>query len=256
MAIQKPSIHSGSGQDPRWTAVDDYTLSHLHPSSRPNHAALTSALERCDEAGIPDISAQPTLSKFLALQCRLLNVKHAVEVGTGGGYTSIFIASENPQIHITSAEINPKRAEAARQNIANAGLSERVEVVLGSGLDVLTDLLAKVESGEKERIGFAFIDADKVNNWAYFDLAVKMSVKGACIVVDNVVQKGAIVADLKELPTDEDLVPGSLRRGTVDHVMGARKVIEEVGKDPRVDGVVLQIVGEKDYDGILMAVVK
>jgi predicted O-methyltransferase YrrM len=234
-------VPSGYEQDPRWTAVDAYTLSHLHPPSRPNHAALTSTLERSLKAGIPDISAQPTVTKFLALQCHLGNVKHAVEVGTLGGYTSIFIASENPQIHITTVEINPKNAEVARQNIANAGLSERIEVVLGTGVEVLTDLLAKVEKGEKEHIGFAFIDADKMNNWTYLDLAVKMSVKGACIIVDNVVQKGAIV--------NEEMFAR-------DHVAGARKVIEEAGKDPRVDAVVLQLVGEKDYDGILMAVVR
>lgn len=97
-----------------------------------------------------------------------------------------------------------------------------------------------VQAGKKEKIGFAFIDADKGNNWNYFDWAVKMSVPRACIVVDNVVSRGNL-ADAES---------------TNNMVLGGRKVVENLGKDERVDATVLQCVGEKDYDGFLLAIVK
>jgi len=228
-------------QDPRWNQVDDYTLGHLHPASRPNHAALTKCLEHSKNNGLRDISAQPTVSKFLALQCRLAHVKHALEVGTLGGYTAIWIASENPEIKVTSIEKDAACAKVARANIASAGLGERIEVIEGVGTEVLAGLLSQVENGQLPRFGFTFIDADKLNNWNYFDLAVKMSIPGTCIIVDNVVLKGQIVL---EDPEEKE------------KVQGAKAVIEAVGRDTRVDAVVLQIVGEKNYDGILMAVVK
>jgi len=228
-------------QDPRWTHVDEYTLGHLHPASRPNHADLLNCLERGKKKGLRDISAQPTVSKFLALQCRLANVKHALEVGTLGGYTAIWIASENPQIKVTSIEVDSMCAEVARLNIAAAGVSQRVEVVEGVATQELATLLSQVESGSRPRFGFTFIDADKLNNWNYFDRAVKMSGPGACIVVDNVALKGQIAL---EEPEEKE------------KVRGAKELIEAVGRDTRVDAVVLQIVGEKNYDGILMAVVK
>ena len=181
------------------------------------------------------------MAKFLALQCRLGGYTHALEVGTLGGYTAIWLASENPALHITSIEFNPKHAEAARQNIAFAGLSERVEIVEGAAEEVMPKLLAEVEQGKRERVGFTFIDADWENRWVYFNLAVKMSAARACVCVDNMVVRGTLVAP--EEQGDEG-------------VQGARKLVEEVGKDERVDAVVLQTVGEKDYDGFLFAVVR
>ena len=228
-------------QDPRWSAVDAYTTTHLHPTSRPNHAALVHALEQSREHGLPDISAFQTMAKFLALQCGLGGYKHALEGGTLGGYTAIWLASENPELHITSIEFNPKHADVARQNIAFAGLSERVEIIEGSALAVLAKLLAEVEEGKRARFGFTFIDADWTNRAVYFDFAVKMSVARACICVDNMVVRGTIVSP--EAQSDEG-------------VQGARQLVEEAGRDQRVDAVVLQTVGEKDYDGFLFAVVR
>lgn len=229
--------------DARWSSVDAYTQSHLHPpSSRNNHAVLSSALEHSMACGLPDIATQPVFSKLMALQCRVGNVQLALEVGTLGGYTSIWLATLNPQLHVTSVEVDAKHAQVARENIERAGVSDRVDVVVGAGLDVLPRLLNEIQAGDRQPFGFTYIDADKQNNWAYFDMAVGMSKPGACIYVDNIVRMGLLVSE-KHIKDGE--------KG----VMGARKLVENVGKDGRVDAVVQQTVAEKTYDGFLMAVV-
>ena len=227
-------------KDPRWSAVDDYTFTNLHPSTRPNHSVLTYALENSLKKGLPDIATYAVFSKYLALQCRLSGATHALEVGTLGGYTSIWLATENPNLRVTTLEVNPMHAEVARENIEKAGVSDRVEVRVGKALEILPELYEEVKRGEKDKIGFVYIDADKVNNVAYFDWAVKMCKPRACLFVDNVVRRGKLaIEDNKE-----------------GQNVGSRALVETVGKDKRVDGVVMQTVGEKDYDGFLMAVVK
>ena len=229
--------------DPKtvWTAVDTYALSHSHPSSRPNTTALTQTLAASRAAGLPDIAASRAQAKFLALFLRATSTTHALEIGTLGGFTSIFLASENPQLRITTVEISPANAAVAKQNIASAGLSDRIEVILGAGVDVLPQLKADVLAGKREKYGFVFIDADKQNNWNYFDIAADITVAKGVVVVDNVVRRGR-VADGEAAKAD-------------DRIAGAREVIEKVGADGRVDSVVLQTVGEKGYDGWLWAVV-
>ncbi|KAI9664922.1 MAG: hypothetical protein M1821_006370 [Bathelium mastoideum] len=226
--------------DPRWTAVDAYTFSHLHPSSQPNHDALAHALATSRAAGLPDISTYPNLGKYIALQCKTSRASTALEVGTLGGYTAIWLASANPGLRLTTVEVDPHHAAVARDNIAHAGLSERIEVILGPGTEVLPRLAEEVRQGKRSRFGFAFIDADKENNWAYFDAFLGMAEAGASVVVDNVVRMGKIVDPSK---VDDD------------GEAGARRLIEEVGRDPRVEGVVIQTVGEKNYDGFLLAVI-
>lgn len=221
--------------DARWTSIDSYTMSHLHPSSRPNHQSLTRTLKVCHENDIPDINCPSPHGKFFALQCRMLNVKHALEVGTLGGYSAIWLATENPTMTVTTIEFDPKHASIARDNISAAGVADRVDVILGAGIDVLPKLHEEIESGQRGKFGFTFIDADKLNNWKYFDWAVKMSVPGACICVDNIVSKG-------KLAMAEEAEGNTM-------VRGARECVEAVGRDERVEGTVLQTVGEKDYDG-------
>ncbi|MCJ1391002.1 hypothetical protein MMC18_003863 [Xylographa bjoerkii] len=227
--------------DPKWTAVDGYTLSHLHPESHQHHKLLNDVLINTRDQGLPDISTYPVLAKFLALQCRIGKVEHALEIGTLGGYTAIWIATQNPGTHVTAIEIDPRHAEVARQNIEMAGVSDRVTVIVGAGLDVIPKLQEEVASGKRPKFGFVYIDADKMNNWAYFQATIPMISSGGCIFVDNIVRKGNIVSE--EHQKDEG-------------VIGARKVIECAGKEQRVDAVVLQTVSEKNYDGVLMAVVK
>jgi len=228
--------------DPRWTAVDQYSFLHLHPpsSTSPTNRSLDAALANSEKHGLPNIAVSPSQGKFLMLQARLLRAEHVLEVGTLGGYSSIWLASANPHIRVTTIEVDERHAAVARENLAIAGVDDRVEVIVGSGLDVLPKLVQEVQSGARGKFNLVFIDADKENNWAYVDLALDMCVKGACIMVDNVVRKG-------KLANSET---------TSSSILGARKVVEEVGKDERLDGVVLQTVGEKNYDGFLMAIVK
>lgn len=240
------TVHStddlpGFEQDVRWTAVDKYTTTHLHPSSRANHDVLNKTLEHSRDEGLPDIATYPILSKMLALQCQFGNVTHFLEVGTLGGYTPIWVATTNPSVRVISVEVNPRHAAVARENIERAGVSDRVEVIVGPALEVLPKLKARVQSGELPPFGLTYIDADKVNNWNYFDFAVSMSRKGAAIYVDNVVRRGKLVSE---------------EHGDEEGVTGARQLVEAVGKDARVDAIVQQTVAEKNYDGYLMAIVK
>ncbi|KAK3373203.1 S-adenosyl-L-methionine-dependent methyltransferase [Lasiosphaeria ovina] len=226
-------------KNPRWEVVDNYTMSHSHPASRPNASALQNTLAASEAAELPDISVSPAQAKFMALMLRMLNVTHALEVGTLGGYSAIWLASENPQLHVTTVEYDARFVEVARKNIEHAGLLERIEVINATGFDALALLKEEVLRGDRPRFGFVFIDADKPNSWNYFNMAADMCQSKAAICVDNVVRDGR-VADA------DDQHP---------HILGGRLVIENAGKDPRVDTAVVQTVGCKGYDGFLWAVV-
>jgi predicted O-methyltransferase YrrM len=235
---------SGQGQsyekDPRWSAVDKYAFSHLHvPTRSPSTSALEHALQNSEKEGLPDIAVSPSQGKYLQLQARLIRAKNILEVGTLGGYSTIWLANATPEVKVTSVEVDEHHAAVARSNIKNAGVADRVDVRLGSGIEVLPQLADEVKSGKREKFQFVFIDADKENNWNYVDTAIGMCDPGACIIVDNVVRKGQVAH-----ATDDP------------RVAGARKVIESIGKDHRLEGVVLQTVGDKNYDGFLFAVVK
>jgi predicted O-methyltransferase YrrM len=239
MATHKAFTSNFHEHDPRWNAVDAYAFPHSHPASRPNTKALQHSLEAAQAAGLPDIEASAAQAKFMSLMCRANGVTHALEVGTLGGYTAIWLASENPQMHLTTVEFDPKHAAVAKANIEAAGLASRVEVIEGAGLDVLRRLGEEVTAGKRPKFGFVFIDADKPNNWNYFNMSVEMSVPKGIICVDNVVRQGR-VADVDNPDP---------------RFAGAREVIEKAGADSRVDSVVMQTVGEKNYDGCLWAVV-
>ncbi|RMZ77743.1 hypothetical protein DV737_g4190, partial [Chaetothyriales sp. CBS 132003] len=237
MATRSHRNHSIN--NPRWAAVDSYSLSHSHPASRPNASVLQDTLKSSETAGLPSIALSVAQGKFLALHCRAAGVTHALEVGTLGGYSAIWVASENPQLKVTTVEYNQHHVEVARENIKHAGLADRIEVIHGAGLDVLTRLREEVQAGTRPRFGFVFIDADKVNNWRYFQLAKDMIKPNSVICVDNIVRFGRLVD-----ATDSDA-----------SVQGSREVVEKAGKEPGVDSVVLQTVGEKGYDGWLWAVI-
>ncbi|KAJ4297834.1 hypothetical protein N0V90_005730 [Kalmusia sp. IMI 367209] len=245
--LRKPGkgIMSGQGQsyeqDPRWTAVDTYSLSHLHPASSttPSNAVLDHARTNSEKQGLPDIAVSPSQGKFLKIQAQLVRAKHILEVGTLGGYSTIWLASASPHVRVTTVEVDAHHADVARANLDHAGVADRVDVRLGPGVDVLPQLAEEIEQGKKEKFQLVFIDADKVNNWNYVDAAVAMSEPGAVIIVDNVVRKGQLAN------ADGDA-----------NVQGARRVVENIGKDSRLDGVVVQTVGEKNYDGFLIAIVK
>ncbi|KAF2689056.1 O-methyltransferas-like protein family 3 [Lentithecium fluviatile CBS 122367] len=236
---------SGKGQtyeqDPRWTAVDHYSLSHLHPASRttPSPATLEHARANTEKEGLPDIAVAPSQGKFLKLQAQLVKAKNILEVGTLGGYSTIWLASASPDVKVTTVEVNSHHASVARANLEHAAVADRVDIKLGAGIDVLPQLAEEVRAGKRDKFQLVFIDADKENNWNYVDTAIGMVDPGSVIIVDNVVRKG-------QLPNE---------KGDAG-VQGARKVVENVGRDERLDGVVVQTVGEKNYDGFLIAVVK
>ncbi|GAW20814.1 hypothetical protein ANO14919_103250 [Xylariales sp. No.14919] len=227
-------------QNKTWTAVDGYTQGHVHPATAPNHKVLLDALRNSRDKGLPDIASAPTVAKMYALQCKAKGVKHALEFGTLGGYTSIWLATVNPGLQVTSLEISAHHAAVAQENVDNAGVADRVAIRLGAALDTLPQLAADIAAGAKPRLGFVYIDADKQNNWTYLDRVVALCEPGAVIYVDNIVRGGRLVDEANQEP----------------QVQGARRVVENAGKDSRIDSVVMQFVGEKGYDGMLMAVVR
>lgn len=236
----------GPGQlyerEDRWTSVDRYSFSHLHPksSTEPSNEILDYTFASSEKEGLPDIAVSPSQGKFLKIQAQLVKAKSILELGTLGGYSTIWLASSSPDVKVVSIEVDEHHAKVAKANIAYAGLSERVEVKLGPGLDVLPKVAEEIKQGKRGKLDLIFIDADKENNWNYVDLALGMSNKGAVIIVDNVVRGGRLAI-----------------AGTGDsRVEGARRVVEKIGQDDRVDGVVVQTVGEKNYDGFVIAVVK
>lgn len=229
-------------RDERWTNVDKYTFKHLHPNTNavPPSAALDHARVNSEFKELPDIAVSPSQGKFLKIQAQLVKAKNILEVGTLGGYSTIWLASSSPDVKVVTIEVDKHHAEVARVNIDVAKLSDRVEIKLGSGLEVLPQIAEEVKQGKRGKFDFVFIDADKENNWNYVDLAVGMSNTGAVVIVDNVVRKGQVA-----------------NANTGDSkIEGARKVIEMIGKDDRLDGVVMQTVGEKNYDGFVIAVVQ
>lgn len=226
--------------DDRWTAVDAYGVSNLH-SSHASSAVLNDALDHIRKSGMPDDSTYPAFGKFLALHARSVKAKHILEVGLLGGYTAIWYLLQIPDAHVTALEINALHSKIASENATKAGVADRLEIITGSATESLSKIKGEISAGSRPKYDFTFIDADKENNWAYFDVAVDISNSGAPIVVDNVIRKGWIV-----LPEHIEKSP----------VAGAREVIEKAGKDSRVESCLMQTVSEKNYDGFLYAVVK
>lgn len=230
-------------KDDRWTVVDQYAIKHLHPPGSANYAAINYAIQLAEEKQLPSIEVSLLQGKWLQTQCQLIDAQHVLEVGTLGGISSIWLGTSSSRVRVTTIEIAPERKAVAEQAIAHAGLSERVEVMLGAGMDVLPKLRQEVARGERSKFDMVFIDADKPNNLNYFNEAIQMVRSRGCIIVDNVVRRGRVA--------DDELAK------TDSQVEGARRVIEGAGADERVLGhTLLQTVGEKNYDGMLICVIK
>src|SRR5215218_7241100 len=168
-----------------WSAVDRY-FSELLVSDDP---ALEAALAASAAAGLPAINVSPVQGKLLQLLARAIGARKVLEIGTLGGYSTIWLAGALPDGgSVISLEVDQTHAEIARANIARAGLDDKVEVRLGKALDLLPGL-----AESREPFDFVFIDADKPNNAAYFDWALKLARAGAIIVVDNVVRDGEVI---------------------------------------------------------------
>jgi predicted O-methyltransferase YrrM len=215
--------------DALWMAIDDYLNSLLAPGE----PELDAALQATEEAGLPPISVAPNQGKLLMLLARAIGARCILEIGTLGGYSTIWLARGlAPDGRLITIEWNPACVKVARANLARAGFAPQVEVREGSGEDVLPGLTTEAP------FDLIFIDADKPNTPLYFEWAVKLARKGSLILVDNVVREGAIL--------DED---GG------DDVQAMRRFFALAASDPRVTGTVLQTVGAKGHDGLAVLLV-
>ncbi|MFF0445085.1 O-methyltransferase [Streptomyces sp. NPDC004609] len=215
----------------RWDAVDRYVTELLAPPDE----ALTRALADSDAAGLPSIAVAANQGKLLHLLARTLGARTVLEIGTLGGYSTIWLARALPATgRLISLEYSPDHAEVARANLARAGLDSIAEIRTGPALETLPMLAAEPGAGPFDLF---FIDADKVNNPRYVEWALKLSRPGSLIVVDNVVRGGSIL----DAGTDDPAV-----RGT-------REMYELVAREPRLDATAVQTVGSKGYDGFLLA---
>jgi predicted O-methyltransferase YrrM len=209
------------------------------PTAQPSPEILAKAHKNQVDGGLPDIAVSQSQGRFLQVQAKVVNAKHILELGTLGGYSTLFFVNSSPDVKVTTIEYSPKHAKVAQATFDEAGFSDRIELLQGAGVDVLPKIHEEFQAGKRPEYDLTFIDADKQSNWTYFDYAVKLSRPGAIIIVDNVVRGGA-------LPTDAYL--------SDERVAGSREVIEKAGADPRVYASVLQTVGDKNYDGMLIAV--
>lgn len=214
----------------RFTQVDKYIESHYVPHDE----ALEAALKASDAAGLPHIAVSPTQGKLLQILAQSIGTKNVLEIGTLGGYSTIWLARALPSGagKIVTLEIDEKHANVARSNIAHAGFGDRVEVRVGKAIDSLAALKAAGESFD-----FVFIDADKQSMAEYFEFALQLTRKGALIVSDNVVRNGQ-VAD-----TNVD-----------ERVQGVQRLNQRFGSDPRATTTQIQTVGSKGYDGFGLSI--
>jgi predicted O-methyltransferase YrrM len=216
-----------------WTKVDEYFGDLLAPADD----ALRQVLRANDKAGLPAIAVSPLQGKFLFLLVKIAQARRVLEIGTLGGYSTIWLARALPADgRIVTLEMDPKHAEVARRNLLAAGIPDRVDLRLGRALDTLPSLHA---SGAGP-FDLVFIDADKENNPEYLEWAVKLGRPGTVIVVDNVVREGDVI-DAKSRKVD---------------VRATRRMTELIARHPRLSATALQNVGVKGYDGFVLAVLE
>lgn len=216
----------------QWAEVDRYITETLVSPD----AALDAALEASSLAGLPQIAVAPNQGKLLGMLARLRGARKILEIGTLGGYSTIWLArSLAPGGRLVTLEADEKHATVARANIARAGLGELVDVRLGPALETLPRLRSEGEGP----FDFIFIDADKPNIPSYFAWSLKLATPGAVIVVDNVIRDGAVIDASSADPS----------------VRGVRKLNEMLSSDPRVTATTIQTVGSKGWDGLTIAIV-
>jgi predicted O-methyltransferase YrrM len=214
-----------------WTAVDHYIADRLLAPD----AALKAALEMSEAVGLPPINVSPPQGKMLMMLAQLHGARTVLEIGTLGGYSTIWLARALPPGgRVVTLEVDPKHAKVAVANVARAGFSEMVEVVVGPALETLP----RIEADRRGPFDFVFIDADKPNNPNYFAWALKLARKGSVIIVDNVVREGAVVDANSKDP----------------RVQGTRRLFEMLAAEPRVSATAIQTVGSKGYDGFALAI--
>jgi len=215
-----------------WTAVDNYFDGLLIPQD----SALDEALAACTAANLPAIQVSSVQGKLLHLLARIMGARNILEIGTLGGYSTIWMARALPEGgRIVTLEADPKHAEVARGNFVRAGVESKVELRLGKALDTLP----QVAADGRGPFDIFFIDANKSNMPEYFEWSLKLARPGSIIFADNVVRDGAVL-DAKSKDAD---------------IQGVRRFAEMVGKEKRVSATALQTVGGKGYDGFALALV-
>lgn len=211
-----------------WTAVDEYVSSHLLKAD----AALAEALLNNSENNLPPIDVSPVQGKMLMLLAQLAGARHILEIGTLGGYSTIWLARALPADgKLVTLEVDRKHARVAAENLERAGLADKVDIKVGPA----KDSLAAMPAGDP--FDFVFIDADKQGNIHYVEQAIRLGRSGTTIIVDNVVREGAIVDEGNDDP----------------RVIGTRKLFEYVSSHPKLDATAIQTVGSKGWDGFLLA---
>ena len=214
----------------RWAAVDSY-VEELYVAGDPV-AARVLANQRA--AGLPDIAVSPAQAKLLSVLTRSVGARRVLEFGTLGGYSTLWFArAVGEGGAVVSFELEQHHADVANASLAEAGVGDRVDIRVGPAVDNLHTL------ADDEPFDLVFIDADKPSNAAYYEAAMTRVHTGTLIVVDNVVRDGGLV----DADSDDPRIRGS------------RAVVERVAADPRVEGSVVQTVGAKFYDGMIIAVV-
>lgn len=211
-----------------WNGVDDYIGERLLGEDQ----ALIAALAANTRAGLPQIDVSPPQGKMLHLFARMAGAQRILEIGTLGGYSTIWLARALPAGgRLVTIEVDAHHAEVARENLRRAGVDAFVEIMVGAALDVLPSL-----SGPFDLV---FIDADKQSNAAYVEHALRLSRPGTVIIVDNVVREGQILDEASADP----------------RVTGTRALFDYVASEPRLSATAVQTVGSKKWDGFLLAVV-
>ena len=216
----------------QWNAVDGY----ITDTFLADDPVLDAALKASTEAGLPAISVAPNQGKLLHLLALAQGARSILEIGTLGGYSTIWLARALPQGgRLVTLEYEPAHADVARDNLARAGLTGVVELRVGAALDTLPQLVAQKHGP----FDFIFIDADKENYPGYFEWALKLSRRGTLIIADNVIRKGEVIDPASDDP----------------RVQAVRRLHELIAAEPRVSATAIQTVGTKGYDGFTFALV-
>ncbi|MFE6168143.1 O-methyltransferase [Viridibacillus arvi] len=221
------------GNDLIWNEVDEYFIEKLIPFD----SALERVLHVNKEEGLPEIDVAPTQGKLLYLLAKIKGAKNILEIGTLGGYSTIWLARALPEDgKVYTLEAEEEHAKIAERNIKQAGCQDKVEVIVGKALDTLPNIKEKGIAP----FDLIFIDADKPNNPHYLKWALELAMPGAIIIADNVVRDGEVINE-----TSED-----------ERVQGIRQFISLLENEPGIESTALQTVGSKGYDGFVISVVK
>jgi predicted O-methyltransferase YrrM len=213
-----------------WAAVDAYLAESLDAADAP----LDECLKANEQAGLPAIDVSPLQGKLLSLIAQIQGARRILEIGTLGGYSTIWLARAlPPEGRLTSLELNPTHAEVARSNISQAGFASQVEIIQGPA----AESLARLHQESRGPFDLIFIDADKSGYPTYLAWALKLSRPGTVIIGDNVVRHGHV--------TDANSTDANVR--------GVRSFIQSVADEPTLTATVIQTVGKKGYDGFLIA---